>query len=236
MELHLVVGVFGRDGLGHVLVDGVVDEGLPRGGEGRRAGGVHVPGVVLGGDVHPLVAQQEVPHRLGPALGDREGNARQHLVHRHAPRQGGGVQRVLLGVIQHRLGQRHAAMGRINVHPEVREALEQLRRGGGQRPLVLRRVLAGDHLQRLLARIRIRAHAVTGLEAGGGRGQPPAVGGDAAVGIGGRVGAHQGQAGAELLCFTAGDGGQRLARKGQGEGGGQHGLVECHISFSDSVA
>ncbi|MNO63867.1 hypothetical protein D3C76_545860 [compost metagenome] len=235
MELHLVVGVPGRDRLVHVLVDGVVDEGLPRGGEGRRAGGVHVPGVVLGGDVHPLVAQQEVPHRLGPALGDGEGNARQHLVHRHAPRQGGGVQRVLPGVVQHRLGQRHAAVGRVEIHPEVREALEQLRRGGGQRPLVLGRVLAGDDQERLLARIGIRAHAVTGLEAGRRGGQAPAVGGDAAIGVGGRLGAHLGQAGAELCGFAAGDGGQRLAREGQSEGGGQHGLVACHISFSDSV-
>ncbi|MCY1404944.1 hypothetical protein D9M71_201690 [compost metagenome] len=102
-QLHLIVEVLVADRLRHVFVHREGDERLACDRQARHASGVNVPGVVLGVDADALVAQQEVPHRLGARLRDRERYAGQYIVDGHSTleRLGGGG--VLAAVTQYRL-------------------------------------------------------------------------------------------------------------------------------------
>ncbi|MNF53568.1 hypothetical protein D3C84_349570 [compost metagenome] len=229
VQLHLVVDARAVDDLRQVLVDRVVDERLAGGGEGRHAGGIDVPGVVLGVDGHTLVTQQVVPHGFGTRLRDREGHARQHVLDGQAAIGGLGASGVLHRVVQHALGHGHGAVGRVDVDAEARIALGQLHRRGAEHALVLVDVLAVDHQHRLLAGEGVRAHAVAGLEAGRRGGQAALVGGDRTVGAGAFLGPHQGQAGTQLGGFFGGYGGTHGTGEGHREGSRHQSVHEFHL-------
>ncbi|MNC46993.1 hypothetical protein D3C75_960320 [compost metagenome] len=139
-----------------------------------------------------------VPHSFRAALRDREGHARQHVLDRRAVLQRLGPGGVLQGVVEQRLGQRGATVARVDLDAEAREAGGQLGGDRGQLVLVLGDVLAVDHQDRLLVGERIGTEGIARLEAGRRGGQAALVGRDGAIGIGGLLGADDGQGGAQL--------------------------------------
>ncbi|MNZ85160.1 hypothetical protein D3C78_1039400 [compost metagenome] len=148
-------------------------------------------------DVDALVAQQEIPHRFGAGLRNRERHPGHHIVDGDPAVEGPGVGGISAAVVQYRLWERCRAVGRIDVDAKGGVALGQRYSGGGQHAFVSVDVLAVDHQQRSFAREGVRAHAVAGLETGRRSGQATVVGRNGAVGITGLFGSHPRQAGAQ---------------------------------------
>ncbi|MNR04189.1 hypothetical protein D3C85_1201270 [compost metagenome] len=125
---------------------------------------------------------------------DREWHTGQYIVEGYPIVEGPGGGGVLAAIFQYRLRQRSGAVGLIHIDAVAGVTPGQLDSGGRQQALVLVNVLAIDHQQRFLVRIGVRAHAITGLEAGRGSGQATAIRRNGAIGITGLFSPHQRQA------------------------------------------
>ncbi|MNF66372.1 hypothetical protein D3C84_481620 [compost metagenome] len=81
-QFQLIVDVGVVDRLRHVLVNRKRDKCLTGDGQARHARRVDTPGIVFGANVDALIAQQEIPHRLGTRLRDRERHTGQYIIER----------------------------------------------------------------------------------------------------------------------------------------------------------
>ena len=221
-------------GFFRVLVDGVVDERLPVVESAAVPAASTFQESYLVAMFTPDSAQHiEIPHGLGPGLPGSGRNARQHLVHRRPPGSGRWMRSAWCCPAPPR-GQRHAAVGRVDIHPEVREALSSSSAVVAVSAPLYWPAFLPSITSRACRSHGVRAHAVARPETSRRCGQ--------AAGIGGMEPSALAAASAPTPVRLVPSLPASLAETaawawpaGQGEGGASNVCVGFIISFSDSV-